>query len=105
MYDFVINRENGDVKITIHLISSYGEKPKFWVKDVATRERGKRKWNSIGVIQRDTYSYRKLDYNLREKYTKETVLKYCTMEEIEKAIDCYLESIRPTFDDVHFSFE
>lgn len=102
MYECVLQREDGKVKIVIDLQNSYNNKPKFVVRDILTCAKGKRKFISIGDSERDDYKYRHTDYEKREEYIKSVFLRYCTIEEIETAIDDVISQIRPTREEICF---
>lgn len=102
MYEYVLQREDGKVKIVIDLQTSYGSKPKFVVRDIRTCAKGKRKFISIGDLERDGYKYRHTDYEKREEYIKNVFLRYCTIEEIEAAIEDVISQIRPTREEICF---
>ena len=102
MYEFVFPRENGKVKIVLDFFTSYVCKPSFVVRDVQTVAKGKRKWISVAEQVNNDYRYSHTDYDKRSDYLKSVYLEYCTMEEIEQAINQLIESIRPSREEIEF---
>ena len=102
MYEYIFPRENGKVKIKLDLVASYFEKPLFIVRDVQTVEKGKRKWVSVAAQVNNDYRYSHTDYDKRSDYLKSVYLEYCTMEEIEQAVNQLIESIRPSREEIEF---
>lgn len=89
-------KENGN-EITIH-VSIFNDftKLEFKIEDITIRPFRKQKSISLRSQIIDSYGYRRMEYNEREKHLMQEYLKYVTEEQLNEAILNTWEFIKST---------
>lgn len=96
-YDKIYQRDDG-LKIRIRISYWHSSYDSVWSISVLTCQKGKRSW--VPTVDSNSYSYRKLSQEDRNKYVIEQALKYLSQDEIETAmIECW-QSLKPSFSDL-----
>lgn len=96
-YEKIYKREDGQ-KIRLQISYWHSNYDPVWTVKVSTCQKGKRSW--IPTVDGNSYSYRKLSQEDRDKYVIEQALKHLSQAEIETAmVECW-QSLKPCFNDL-----
>lgn len=98
-----INENKDQIRIVVRVNNyDYGGYIRFRVCDIMVKPYRKRKEISIAASIRDRYDYRVLDSDGRKEYVKNVFLKYCTQEQIDKAVQEEYKKLAPSEDNVEY---
>ena len=104
--DYIKQKENYKLKISVYIYIGMGASTalEYRIKDVSLKPKGKRKFTSPYSYITDDYKYRQLGFDTEAKseYVKNLFLKYCTMEDIQEAVEYAYQQIKPTEDNISF---
>ena len=95
MIEYEIKRNDISVKICVDVYFVY-RTIQYTIADVLTKQKRKRKWDSVSSSVRDRWEYRQLDIDKRCEYAKKEFLKYVTEDELNSALQFAYDSVKPT---------